>query len=246
MRQRHREYLAYEEGRVVRSLAAEPTFLDGTSSRIALNLTRRQILLVSAAATAFMPSGRSLSQSRKVIYDVPLIAQETSMSCWAAAIAMIVSWARGEEITPLEVARDSNRIQAYETGLDPLDAELFDRWGMMTVAPQTFTAEGFLDLLAEFGPIWVAGEVFAPHVRVATGFELGTPSYAGAVHINDPLENGLKRFQPSNTGSKYKETYVEFVQNNERLGTEELKDQSLEGSRYPVYFAHLRRKPRST
>jgi hypothetical protein len=36
------------------------------------------------------------------------------MSCWAAAIAMIISWAKGEKLTPLDVAvfkRPYARIQ---------------------------------------------------------------------------------------------------------------------------------------
>ena len=66
----------------------------------------------------------------------------------------------------------------------------------------------------------------------------------GPVYINDPLERGLQNFQSANRGSQYTESYIEFVERNEKLGTEELKDPILESNTlYPVYFAHLKRKP---
>jgi Papain-like cysteine protease AvrRpt2 len=129
----------------------------------------------------------------------------------------------------------------YEKGLNPLDGTLFERWGMTTLAPQTFTADGFMDLLERFGPIWVAADVRAPHVRVAIGFEFGNPSYMGPVHINDPLGRGFQNFRSPNRGSQYTESYKEFVGRNEKLGAEELNDPTLESDTlYPVYFAHLK------
>jgi papain like cysteine protease AvrRpt2 len=155
---------------------------------------------------------------------------------------MIVSWARGELITPSQVAKESNRSETK--GHFPLDAELFDRWGMVSEAPQTFSAEGFMNLLAEFGPIWVAAEISSiAHVRVATGFEFGDPPHLGPIYINDPLERGFRFFRPSNKGSRYTETYQAFVENNERLGSAELSDPRLnDDRRYPVYFAHLAKR----
>jgi hypothetical protein len=163
------------------------------------------------------------------------------MSCWAAAIAMIISWARGERITPYEVAVLSNRINEYNKGLEPLDSGIFAQWGMVTEAPQTFTEEGFLDLLRNYGPIWVAAKVFAAHIRVVTGFEpTAAPAY-GLVTINDPLDKDMKEFRLPNTGSAYTETYVKFVDQNEKLGFAEMSVN--DPIRYPVYFAHLAQLP---
>jgi hypothetical protein len=198
-------------------------------------LTRRLVLagglatLSSAAYAAPLP--------RSVLYKVPLIAQETAMSCWAAAIAMIVSWSTGDPVTPLQVATSTQRLDQYKNGLDPMDDGLFPEWGMITEAPQTFTVNGFMDLLRDYGPIWVAARLFAPHIRVVTGFTYeAAPSY-GLVYINDPLERGMRRFDPSNKGSAYTETYAQFVAENETLGFEEMNIYS------PVYFAHLSQKP---
>lgn len=204
-------------------------------------LKRRRVL--AALPLAIIPSSFMLAvaEPRRVFYEVPLIPQETAMSCWAAAIAMIVSWAEQKPISPLDVARKSKRLVEYQNGLDSLDAEVFNRWGMTTEAPQTFTAEGFMDLLITYGPIWVAAEVRAPHIRVATGFDYDSDPDTGRVHINDPWEQDMTTFRPENKGSRYTETYVEFVRKNETLGSEELSIQS--DTAYPVYFAHLTQKP---
>jgi hypothetical protein len=208
-------------------------------------ISRRVLVPTAVVSVLFGRTSRAQS-ARHVSYDIPLIPQQTAMSCWAAAIAMIVSWARDAKVEPLEIAIESDRTFEYEAGLAPLDAELFDRWGMTTEAPQTFTADGFMDLLDEFGPIWVAAQISAPHVRVATGFRFGNPSYAGPVTMNDPLERGLKQFKPSNQGATYSESYVEFVRQNESLGSEDLRNPKLNDAKlYSVYFAHLKQKPRS-
>jgi hypothetical protein len=209
-----------------------------TPFRTVSPVSRREVLTFACALFTFTQPTNLIGGSRRVLYDVPLIPQQTSLSCWAAAIAMIVSWARGDFISPSTVAKESNRSETK--GHFPLDAELFDRWGMVAEAPQTFSAEGFMNLLDEFGPIWVAADVTSmAHIRVATGFEFGDPPHMGPVYINDPLDRGT-RFQSSNKGSRYTESYQEFVDNNERLGWTELSDPSLnDDRRFPVYFAHL-------
>jgi Papain-like cysteine protease AvrRpt2 len=60
-------------------------------------VTRREAQGLMAAAALTSWTRRTLAvPNRRVVYDVPLIAQQTALSCWAAAIAMIVSWARRE------------------------------------------------------------------------------------------------------------------------------------------------------
>jgi hypothetical protein len=207
-----------------------------------VRLARRRIIAALSAAVLIPTNVQIAGSRRKVLYNVPLIPQETRMSCWAAAIAMIVSWAEKKILTPFEVAEKTGRLDQYRRGLESLDSEVFERWGMTTEAPQTFTAQGFMDLLEAYGPIWVAAEVRGAHIRVASGFEYGSDPYAGIVHINDPWEQDMTIFRINNKGSQYTESYIEFVKKNETLGSEELKIKDR-GKHYPVYFAHLRRKP---
>jgi hypothetical protein len=93
------------------ALAISPPRHSGILSRP----TRRD--LVSLFFLSWASSGVDVNvpaSGRRISYRVPLIPQDTSMSCWAAAIAMIISWAKGEKLTPLDVAvfkRPYARIQ---------------------------------------------------------------------------------------------------------------------------------------
>jgi hypothetical protein len=170
-------------------------------------------------------------------YDVPLIPQTTSMSCWAAGIAMIVAWKRRISIDPFMVATNPGGIsylqQFHHAGLNPNDTTILRRWGFVVEAPQSYTVAGFADLLHRYGPLWVAAAVPGPHIRVVTGFQPATPENNSIVAINDPWEVGMQAFRPNNRGSRYTRSYLRFTREVSRLGRSELDEPS------PVYVAHL-------
>jgi hypothetical protein len=202
-------------------------------------LVSRRTMLRMMAGTVAAPQR---ARREQVGYDVPLIPQPTPMSCWAAAIAMIVSWKRGELVTPLQVAERSGRVPALENGLPALASDVFSHWGMVTRAPVTFTPIGFLTMLRDYGPLWVAAQVSDPHVRVVTGYEYDADAWRGRVQLNDPREKGRK-FRLGNRGSRYSETYLEFARNSERLGAADLRKEGYPDEYlYPVYFAHMRQR----
>jgi Papain-like cysteine protease AvrRpt2 len=63
--------------------------------------------IVYALGTTDKNSTRALvqeipSSKIQILYDVPLIPQETGMSCWAAGAAMIVSWGNNITISALD------------------------------------------------------------------------------------------------------------------------------------------------
>ena len=169
-------------------------------------------------------------------YDVPLIPQQTGMSCWAAGIAMIVSWKFNCSIDPAEIARKSGYAQQYVNGLDPNDSKIFSDWGLVPEAPQTYTVDGFAQLLRDYGPLWVAAAVPGPHIRVVTGFDPDPDASKATVYVNDPWERGMTNFRLPNKGATYSESYLRFVQMNEALGFSELSQPQ------PVYVAHLPHK----
>jgi hypothetical protein len=207
-------------------------------------VSRRAAISMLSATALWRGDVQAVGTGRRVAYRVPLIPQTTTKSCWAAAIAMIVSWATGKPLTPFEVALQSEHVDQYTTGVLPLDSDFFSAWDMVTEAPQTYTADGFMDLLETYGPIWIAAMVDAPHVRVVTGFEYGSDPYQGLVSINDPLDQDVTQFRDNNKGSRYTETYTTLALENEALGSADIDVPSLNSEQfYPVYFAHLRKKP---
>lgn len=150
---------------------------------------------------------------------------------------MIVSWATNSTIGPDQIAKKGNYSAAYNRGLDPNDSKILAMWGLVAEAPQTYTVDGFRQLLRDYGPLWVAAAVPGPHIRVVTGFVANHDPNKARVVVNDPWERGMNAFRLPNRGARYTESYTRFVQMNEALGTSELKEPQ------PVYVAHLPHKP---
>lgn len=185
---------------------------------------------------------RSLSdQSFDVRFQVPLIPQQTGMSCWAAGAAMVVAWRENYSADPAHIAHAGGEWKAYKDGLHPESTSIFPIWGLTPEPPQSYSVAGFRDLLEMYGPLWVAGAVPGPHIRVVTGmYGDGTPD-GTKVLINDPWQKGMTTFSLPNSGAQYEETYTQFVAETEQLAREEAKA-------FPraIYVARSTRPRRST
>ena len=118
-------------------------------------------------------------------YDVPLIPQRTNMGCWAASIAMILSWKNDASFDPGSIAANSggpSYVPELTNGLDPNDRHILESNGFKILYPQCYTYQGFIDLLDAHGPLWIAGAVPSPHIRVVTGYYLGLLSVTTPGH----------------------------------------------------------------
>ena len=93
-------------------------------------------------------------------------------------------------------------------------------------------------MLWNYGPIWVASDEELMedgrrygHIRVITGIRgNGTPE-GTILYINDPWDRNLTRWRPSNRGSQYTETFVEFLSKLTHLQQRENNDNA-------IYLAH--------
>lgn len=168
------------------------------------------------------------NSSLNITYAIQLVPQTTDVSCWAASAAMIVGWRDQISIEPRDIARGLNgwRNYFYNGGLPPDNVDMFHHWGLQYEYPQSYTVQGFADLLA-VGPLWVATDLNNnPHVVVVAGIQGdGTPE-GTLLTIYDPWEQGMTRYRASNRGSTYQETYQQFVTRQERLATRELSEPS--------------------
>jgi papain like cysteine protease AvrRpt2 len=163
-------------------------------------------------------------------YDVPLIPQGTNMGCWAAGIAMILSWQNQASFDPGMIAANPgglSYVPSLQSGLDPNDRYILERNGFSLEAPQCYAPSAIFDLLTSTGPLWVASLVAlsgagpspVPHIRVVTGME------GSRLFINDPW--------PVNRGASYTRLFGDFFGQMESLGARELSERS------PVYVAYL-------
>lgn len=172
-------------------------------------------------------SSSSSNSSLNILYPIQLVPQTSGMSCWAASAAMIVGWRESISIDPQDIARGVNGWEEYyNNGLPPDNVEMFSRWGLRYEHPQSYTIQGFADLMAA-GPLWVATDLQnGAHVVVVAGIRGdGTPN-GTILKIYDPWEQGMTSYRPSNRGSVYEQTYQEFVNRQETLAHRELSEPS--------------------
>ena len=150
-----------------------------------------------------------IHQSRErnfdIWHEVPLIAQETGMNCWAAAAAMIVGWRDQINCETNNIAEKMLNKQANSLGLFPRDVHVLAQvWGLLIEPPQTYTVDSLKELLLKYGPLWVGQANPELHVIVITGmYGNGTPDKT-FIRINDPW--------PIGRGERYSITFRELMQ----------------------------------
>jgi hypothetical protein len=144
-------------------------------------------------------------------HTVPLVAQRTGMSCWAAAAAMLVGWRERQDVDGAEVARGSGRWEAYRHGLHPSDIHALARaWGLQAEPPRRYLVTDLYDLLANRGPLWVGEADPELHVVAVVGMGGDGTEDGTEVEITDPW--------PVGRGERYTLTFREFKGNLQKAG----------------------------
>jgi hypothetical protein len=168
-------------------------------------------------------------------YQVPLIAQPTPQSCWAASIAMVVSWSDPQRnYTP----RDINSLVPDKTlftqGASTRELlEIYPLFDMSAEPPVNYPEMKFLALLQQYGPLFVATYDFAsPHAVVVTGLDPDPDPGKATVYFNNPCD-GLT--QPY-TAVAETLSYTEFMDNMEMLVRKTAREQRV------AFIAHLKGK----
>jgi ABC-type bacteriocin/lantibiotic exporter with double-glycine peptidase domain len=166
-------------------------------------------------------------------YQVPLIAQPNHSSCWAAALAMMLSW------------KDSNRnYSPYDVNNQVPDKTLFTKgasvqqllaiyplFGMVAEPPVNFPEMKFLALLQQYGPIFVATFDFGSgHAIVVTGMDPHRDPDKATVYINNPCDQQ----NPPYTAQAETLSYTEFSDNLEIFVRKTMPEKTV------AYIAHMK------
>lgn len=98
----------------------------------------------------------------------PLIPQPTEVSCWAASMAMVVSYRAGRRLSPRRIARRAR--MTLTDGYSWSDIrKAVSTWGLRTIAPATWMPEPWNDMLSRLGPLWIVQVGDPYHAVVLTG-----------------------------------------------------------------------------
>ncbi len=168
-------------------------------------------------------SSRSISQSWNtpyaksfgaVDYKVPgLVAplrQPTGMVCWATVTTMMVMWKRQQSMTiPTALgAIGSNYVTKFNANRGLAADEkipFLNAAGLAFEYPQSYSIEGWEQLLRNYGPIWITTDEdpsinFAIHARIITAIQGdGTP------------ENTYLTIVDPGRGNQYREKFADFL-----------------------------------
>ncbi len=133
--------------------------------------------------------------------NVPLIPQPTDVSCWAASLAMVISYRDQTSHTPQDTAAAGNMDVDTGYGWDDIKNAV-SAWNLKTEGPSCSLPEQWATWLKSYGPIWIV-EVGNPnHAVVVVGIDGdGTPD-GTTVTLNNPW--------PPNAGVVETKSYTDF------------------------------------
>jgi N-acetylmuramoyl-L-alanine amidase len=181
-----------------------------------------------AAANAFVNAFGEPQVSVQLVYDVALVAQPDKLSCWAASMAMLVGYYRGQSIPAESLARDVGRSLRTSYGWDLLEA-VKRHYGLtaislpsnLSLAPRP--AE-WHQWLRDYGPLWVTTTGRPSHAIIVRGIEGDLTEGGTTLHILNPWDTTERfsadpiDFSPANHGRAYTRPFRDFAGDFGNLG----------------------------
>lgn len=182
---------------------------------------RDELLGIALSASAPRSRGRSAALSGGADYPVALIPQPDKNACWAAAMAMLLSWRRKASFAPETLAQEVGASLASSYGWDLLTA-VRERYGFQEITQPSnaslyHSPQQWADWLARHGALWVV-IVGAPHAVVVAGIrgDLNDPA-ATQVKVLNPwdtrvaFDNDPVAFRPANGGYEDWLSFADFA-----------------------------------
>lgn len=157
-----------------------------------------------------------------VQYDVPLVPQPDKLSCWAGAMAMMVSYRRQASFPVEELASSVGRSLRTSYGWDMLE-RVKDHFGFRDIPmPDNMSyvppPEDWHAWLRQYGPLWVTVRGAPSHAVIVTGIQGDLTPAGTSVRILDPWDTTIRfdprdrvDFIPPNYGRRAELPYTRFA-----------------------------------
>jgi ABC-type bacteriocin/lantibiotic exporter with double-glycine peptidase domain len=143
-----------------------------------------------------------------ITYDVPLIPQPTQASCWAASLAMVISFRDSASYTVDDIASQAGMDVSRSYNWTQIKGAV-GNWLLKVEGSECAPPSFWAGLLRAFGPLWIVEIGNPTHAVVVTGMRGdGTPENT-SVMINNPA--------PPNMGSVQEKSFMDF-ENEFELG----------------------------
>ncbi len=156
-----------------------------------------------------------------LVYDVELIPQPNKLACWAASMAMLVSYFKGKSIGPEALANEVDRSLRTSYGWDLLE-EVKDHFGIRAIKlPSNYSfvpaPQQWHDWLKTYGPLWVTTIGAPSHAIVVHGISGDLTPSGTSMKILNPWDTRVSfdsdpiDFNPANEGYAYSRKYDVFA-----------------------------------
>lgn len=149
---------------------------------------------------------------------VPELKQPTSYSCWATVTTMLVSWRdkQSRSIKDVMASIGDEWLELFNAskkkGLPFNKHEQFlAAAGLVAETPQSFTVEGWENLLRIYGPLWVSSDE-----QLGYGTRFHARLVVGIHGDGTPEGTDLTIIDPG-SGKRFKEKFSHFVKKYEEL-----------------------------
>jgi hypothetical protein len=223
-----------------RLMQAKIDWIEGRTTALSLGAAQQSAPRYSARAMGNEPFSLTWD-------EVELVPQRNDLSCWAAAASMVIGWRDQISIDESTLASIAGRAPDQRGPLADADVRAFaNALGLVPQTPQSFTVEGFRQLLETCGPLWVCKQAQrgsdSGHAVVVVGmYSDGNTAY---VRIADPWDRVVGSpgapgvyLDTHATGSRYIMTYSDFVAEYE--WQQQLDNASPPNERvYPLQILH--------
>ncbi len=172
-----------------------------------------------AARDSFTEGARTHVADFYKVGDFTVVDQGDTNLCWAACLAMMLSWKNGKLYT-IETALEDlpalfkNKLNdPWETQPLPgkFSKRLADEVGLKVMAQGNLTAAGWMGLLKNHGPLWIGTlEKAGGHARLIEGYVTDGTDEGTTFFIVDP-----------DGGNHYTERYLDLMVKYEEAATDE-------------------------
>lgn len=164
-------------------------------------------------------------------YNVPLISQPDKLSCWAASMAMLVSYSQRASRTAESLAQEVGRSLRTSYSWDMLE-EVKDHFGLQDIPLPSNASlypppERWCEWLGTFGPLWVTTVGAPSHAIVVCGLQGDLTPEGTTIEILNPWDVSQDfsddpiDFVPENNGMSYTSTFQDFAADFGLLGLDD-------------------------
>lgn len=163
-----------------------------------------------------------------VTYDVSLIPQPDKLSCWAASMAMILSFRRQASFMPEQLANEVGLSLRTSYGWDMLESVkshfAFEDIALPSNASLYPSPDQWSSWLSTYGPLWVTIIGAPSHAIVVYGATGDLTPDGTQMLINNPWDTSTSfssdpiDFDPPNNGISYQQSFSDLAADFGNLG----------------------------